>query len=74
MDGGGGGGGSLRFDTSSGFLGSGEDHFNQRSDGAGCAVDFWKDDGPDRRNGSYDAWCYRDDIGAIFDDRATGVQ
>ena len=26
---------SRGFDTSSGFLGSGEDHFNQRSDGAG---------------------------------------
>ena len=39
------------FDTSSGFLGSGEDHFNQRSDGAACAVDFWKNSAPDHRNG-----------------------
>ena len=57
---------SRGFDTSSGFLGSGEDHFNQRSDGAGCAVDFWKNQAPDHRNGTYDAWVYRDDVEALF--------
>ena len=60
---------SRGFDTSSGFLGSGEDHFNQRSDGAGCAVDFWKNQGPDHRNGTYDAWVYRDDIETLFRSR-----
>jgi leishmanolysin-like peptidase len=57
---------SRGFDTSSGFLGSGEDHFNQRADGAGCAVDFWKNEAPDHRNGTYDAWVCKDDIAALF--------
>jgi leishmanolysin-like peptidase len=54
------------FDTSSGFLNSGENHFTQRADGAGCAVDFWKNNGPDHRNGTYDAWIYKKDIETIF--------
>ena len=54
------------FHTSSGFLNSGEDHFNQRADGAGCAVDYWKDLAPDHRNGSYDAYMYQRDFPPLF--------
>ena len=41
------------FDTSSGFLGGGEDHMTQKQ---GCAVDYWKNKAPDTRNGTYDAY------------------
>ena len=51
------------FDTSSGFLGGGEDHMTQKS---GCAVDFWKNNGPDKRNGTYDAYIYKDDLTDVF--------
>ena len=34
------------FDTSTGFLSGGEDHFTAR---VGCAVDYWKNDAPDPR-------------------------
>ena len=50
------------FDTSSGFLGGGEDHMNQH---VGCATDFWKNLAPDSRNGTYDAYHYRDDLTEI---------
>ena len=43
------------FDTSSGFLGQGEDHMTKR---VGCAVDYWKNKTPDTRNGTYDAYTY----------------
>jgi leishmanolysin-like peptidase len=52
------------FDTSSGFLQAGEGHFNQT---IGCAVDFWKNHGPDTRNGTYDAYIYEKDLTEIFD-------
>eukprot|EP00729_Bicosta_minor_P017179 gene17179-33551_t len=48
------------------YLPTSRDHFNQRSDGAACAVDFWKNSAPDHRNGTYDAWVYRDDVEALF--------
>ena len=51
------------FDTSSGFLSGGEDHMTQKSE---CAVDFWKNDAPDPRNGTYDAYTYRDDLTDIL--------
>ena len=51
------------FDTSSGFLGGGEDHMNQH---VGCATDFWKNLAPDSRNGTYDAYHYRDDLTEIL--------
>ena len=51
------------FDTSSGFLGGGENHMNER---VGCAVDFWKNMAPDSRNGTYDAYIYRDDLTDIL--------
>ena len=51
------------FDTSSGFLGGGENHFTHR---AGCAYDFWKNASPDSRVESYDAYHYHDDLNDIF--------
>ena len=51
------------FDTSTGFLSGGEDHFTAK---VGCAVDYWKNDAPDPRNGTYDAYNYRDDLTEIF--------
>ena len=51
------------FDTSTGFLNGGEDHFTER---VGCAVDYWKNDAPDPRNGTYDAYNYRDDLTDVF--------
>ena len=51
------------FDSSSGFLNWGEDHMDQKVE---CATDFWKNDIPDSRNGSYDAYHYRDDLTEIF--------
>ena len=47
------------FDTSSGFLLGGEDHMTQVNH---CAVDFWKNLAPDPRNGTYDAYTYRNDL------------
>ena len=55
------------FDTSSGFLGGGEDHMNQRVGMIyNCVVDFWKNLSPDSRNGTYDAYTYRDDLTDIL--------
>lgn len=51
------------FDTSSGFLSGGEDHMTGV---IGCAVDFWKNDAPDPRNGTYDAYVFRDDLTEII--------
>ena len=51
------------FDTSSGFLNGAEDHFNQIRE---CAVDFWKNKDVDTRNGTYDAYMYKDDLTEIF--------
>ena len=51
------------FDTSSGFLGGGEDHMDQK---VGCAIDFWKNQSPDSRNGTYDAYTYRNDLTDIL--------
>ncbi len=51
------------FDTSSGFLTGSEDHMNEMKD---CAVDFWKNDGFDKRNGTYDAYLYRNDLTDII--------
>ena len=51
------------FDTSTGFLNGESDHMNERR---GCAVDYWKNDAPDTRNGTYDAYNYRDDLTEIF--------
>ncbi len=51
------------FDTSSGFLAGSEDHMNEMKV---CAVDFWKNDGFDKRNGTYDAYLYRDDLTEII--------
>ena len=53
------------FDTMSGFLGGGEDHFKQTRE---CAVDFWKNDAFDPRNGTYDVHVYKKDLKSIFDD------
>ena len=47
------------FDTSSGFLCGLEDHITQKMS---CAVDYWKNDAPDPRNGTYDSYHYRDDL------------
>ena len=44
------------FDTPSGFLNGGDDHMREK---VGCAVDFWKNDDIDPRNGSYDAYTYK---------------
>ena len=51
------------FDTSSGFLNWGEDHMTQKIE---CAIDFWKNNDVDPRNGSYDAYRYYDDLTEIF--------
>ena len=51
------------FDTSSGFLNGAEDHMNQTRE---CAVDYWKDKAFDTRNGTYDAYTYRDDLTTIL--------
>ena len=52
------------FDTSSGFLNGAEAHFTQERE---CAVDYWKNDAVDTRNGTYDAYTYKDDLSDIFD-------
>lgn len=56
------------FDTSSGFLNGGEDHMTQKR---ACAVDFWKNDDVDPRNGTYDAYHYRNDLTDIFNNHDT---
>ncbi len=56
------------FDTSSGFLNGGEDHITEKYQ---CATDFWKNNGPDPRNGTYDAYSYRDDLKEIFKNHDT---
>ena len=57
------------FDTSTGFLNGGENHMNAKM---GCATDYWKNDAPDSRNGTYDAYNYRDDLTDIFSNHNTG--
>ena len=52
------------FDSSSGFLSGSEDHVNQT---VGCAIDYWKDNAPDERNGQYDAYIYHDDLTKIIE-------
>ena len=52
------------FDTSSGFLGGGEDHMYEIE--LCGVVNFWKNDAFDPRNGTYDAYSYRDDLTTIF--------
>ena len=52
------------FDTSSGFLNGAEDHMDERL--GPCGVDFWKNNGFDSHNGTYDAYLYRDDLTTIF--------
>ena len=51
------------FVTSSGFLTGMEDHMNQIRD---CATDFWKGKAFDSRNGTYDAYIYREDLTSII--------
>lgn len=51
------------FDMSTGFLNGGEDHMDAKYM---CATDYWKNDAPDSRNGTYDAYNYRDDLTQIF--------
>ena len=52
------------FDSSSGFLSSGEDHMTEIA--GKCAVDYWKNLAPDTRNGTYDAYTYRKDLTDII--------
>ena len=52
------------FDSSTGFLNGGENHMDEKMQ---CAVDFWINDKPDPRNGTYDAYHYRDDLKSIFE-------
>ena len=54
---------SRGFDTSSGFLTGREDHTTQAND---CLTDYWKNKKPDARNGTYDAYRYRDDLHTIL--------
>ena len=58
------------FDTSSGFLSGAEPHFTQQRD---CAVDYWMNDAPDTRNGTYDAYTYKDDLTNLFDKHDPGT-
>ena len=58
------------FDTSSGFLGGGEDHFNQYIQ---CSIDYWKNDAPDPRNGTYDAYNYHDDLTKIIENQSSDI-
>ena len=51
------------FDTSSGFLSGAEDHMTEKRE---CAVDYWRNKAPDTRNGTYDAYTYRDDLTDII--------
>ncbi|XP_065187429.1 arylsulfatase I-like [Sycon ciliatum] len=52
------------FDTMTGCLTGGENHITQRD---GCGTDFWTNRAPDPRNGTYDAYTYRDVIDELFD-------
>ena len=54
------------FDTSFGFLNGAENHMNQIRR---CAVDLWRNDGPDEHNGTYSSYMYRDELNRIFTDR-----
>ena len=56
------------FDTSSGFLSGAEDHFKETRE---CAVDFWKNNAYDTRNGTYDSYLYKDDLKVIFENHDT---
>ena len=56
------------FDTSSGLLLGGSNHMTGKK---GCAVDYWKNDVPDTRNGTYDAYNYKDDLNIIFSEHDT---
>ena len=58
------------FDTSSGFLWGGENHMTEVM---GCATDFWKNNAPDPRNGTYDAYHYRDDLTDIITKHDTSM-
>ena len=51
------------FDTSSGFLTGAEGHFTQFIQ---CATDYWKNDAPDPRNGTYDAYHYQNDLAKVI--------
>ena len=51
------------FDSSSGFLAGATNHFTQKRD---CAVDSWKNEDVDKRNGTYSSYIYRDDLTDIF--------
>ena len=51
------------FDMSTGFLNGGDNHMDEK---ISCAVDYWKNNAPDSRNGTYDAYNYRDDLSDIF--------
>ena len=51
------------FDTMSGFLGGAEDHMTQEII---CAVDYWKNDAIDTRNGTYDDYIYVEDLSKIL--------
>ena len=55
---------SRGFDTMTGFLTGGEDHFKQTVE---CGTDFWTDRAPDSRNGTYDAYTYRDVVDSLFE-------
>ena len=56
------------FDTASGFLNGACSHDNQKYQ---CATDFWKNNDVDSRNGSYDAYTYKEDLKDIFDNHNT---
>ena len=58
------------FDTSSGFLLGGENHVTEIT---GCATDYWKNNAPDPRNGTYDAYHYRDDLTDIITKHDTSM-
>ena len=51
------------FDTSSGFLNGAESHMTQSRD---CAIDYWKNNDVDTRNGTYDDYTYKSDLTDIF--------
>ena len=51
------------FDTSSGFILGSENHMTEVT---GCAVDYWRNEAPDPRNGTYDAYTYREDLTDII--------
>ena len=51
------------FDTSFGFLSGAADHVSQWRL---CAVDNWKNNAPDPRNGTYSTYTYRDELDNIF--------